>query len=106
MIEGCQPFSTKDENDVPKLYAARARPPFNAPSKSYAYGLKEYALMLIKALYNSFCYLFLLYMNVVICWCMFILHRIILSKAFIFTSPNVFLEFIKHFCFGESFLTV
>ncbi|XP_071736130.1 serine/threonine-protein kinase 12-like [Rutidosis leptorrhynchoides] len=41
MIEGCQPFATKDGKDVPKLYAAKGRPSFNAPSKSYAYGLKE-----------------------------------------------------------------
>lgn len=41
MIEGCQPFFTMDENDVPKAYVANERPPFNAPSKSYAHGLKE-----------------------------------------------------------------
>ncbi|KAI3697737.1 hypothetical protein L6452_30834 [Arctium lappa] len=41
MIEGCLPFSAKRENDVPKAYAAKARPPFNAPSKKYAHGLKE-----------------------------------------------------------------
>ncbi|KAM7524928.1 hypothetical protein LguiA_014830 [Lonicera macranthoides] len=41
MIEGCVPFSTKQENEVPKLYAARERPPFRAPMKFYAHGLKE-----------------------------------------------------------------
>ncbi|KAK9051626.1 hypothetical protein SSX86_028253 [Deinandra increscens subsp. villosa] len=41
MIEGCQPFVAKDEKDVPKLYAANERPPFNASSKSYPHGLKE-----------------------------------------------------------------
>ncbi|KAJ9567012.1 hypothetical protein OSB04_002978 [Centaurea solstitialis] len=47
MIEGCLPFSAKPENDVPKSYAAKERPPFNAPSKKYAHGLKEYATLLI-----------------------------------------------------------
>ncbi|KAK1424855.1 hypothetical protein QVD17_20195 [Tagetes erecta] len=41
MIEGCQPFVTKDDKDVPKLYAAKERPPFNAPSRSYPHGLKQ-----------------------------------------------------------------
>ncbi|KAK8479737.1 hypothetical protein V6N13_092888 [Hibiscus sabdariffa] len=41
MIEGCPPFSAKQDNDVPKAYAARERPPFNAPAKNYAHGLKE-----------------------------------------------------------------
>ncbi|MFS8026618.1 putative protein kinase TKL-Pl-5 family [Helianthus anomalus] len=41
MIEGCQPFATKDEKDVPSLYAEKGRPPFNAPSKSYPHGLKQ-----------------------------------------------------------------
>ncbi|KAI3764851.1 hypothetical protein L2E82_14868 [Cichorium intybus] len=41
MIEGCQPFVTKNERDVPKLYVAKERPAFNAPSRSYAHGLKE-----------------------------------------------------------------
>ncbi|KAD4982483.1 hypothetical protein E3N88_19154 [Mikania micrantha] len=41
MIEGCQPFVTKDEKDVPKLYAAKERPPFKASSKSYPHGLKH-----------------------------------------------------------------
>ncbi|CAI9292878.1 unnamed protein product [Lactuca saligna] len=41
MIEGCQPFFTMDEKDVPKAYVTNERPPFNAPSKSYAHGLKE-----------------------------------------------------------------
>ncbi|GKA33452.1 integrin-linked protein kinase 1-like protein [Tanacetum coccineum] len=41
MIEGNQPFFMKNEDDVPKAYVANERPPFNAPSKSYAHGLKE-----------------------------------------------------------------
>ncbi|KAK4589450.1 hypothetical protein RGQ29_020146 [Quercus rubra] len=41
MIEGCPPFSAKQENEVPKVYAAKARPPFNSPAKHYAHGLKE-----------------------------------------------------------------
>ncbi|KAK6917753.1 Ankyrin repeat [Dillenia turbinata] len=41
MIEGNQPFSEKDEKDVPKGYASKERPPFRAPTKRYAHGLKE-----------------------------------------------------------------
>ncbi|KAI8525734.1 hypothetical protein RHMOL_Rhmol13G0253000 [Rhododendron molle] len=41
MIEGCLPFSAKQENDVPKAYASNVRPPFRAPAKHYAHGLKE-----------------------------------------------------------------
>ncbi|XP_076885351.1 serine/threonine-protein kinase 12-like [Bidens hawaiensis] len=41
MIEGQQPFFNKNEDDVPKAYVSKERPPFNAPSKSYAHGLKE-----------------------------------------------------------------
>lgn len=41
MIEGNQPFSMKSEDDVPKAYVANERPPFNAPPKSYAHGLRE-----------------------------------------------------------------
>ncbi|CAK9154688.1 unnamed protein product [Ilex paraguariensis] len=41
MIEGCPPFSTKQENEVPKSYAAKERPPFIAPAKCYAHGLRE-----------------------------------------------------------------
>ncbi|XP_057949729.1 integrin-linked protein kinase 1 isoform X4 [Malania oleifera] len=41
MIEGCPPFQAKQENDVPKIYAAKERPPFQAPAKRYAYGLRE-----------------------------------------------------------------
>ncbi|KAL0011486.1 hypothetical protein SO802_006594 [Lithocarpus litseifolius] len=41
MIEGCPPFSAKQENEVPKVYAAKERPPFNSPVKHYAHGLKE-----------------------------------------------------------------
>ncbi|KAM7259722.1 hypothetical protein ACFE04_015463 [Oxalis oulophora] len=41
MIEGCQPFSAKPEDELPEVYAARVRPPFKAPTKHYAHGLKE-----------------------------------------------------------------
>ncbi|KAL8236079.1 hypothetical protein R6Q59_017160 [Mikania micrantha] len=41
MIEGHQPFFNKNEDDVPKAYVSKERPPFNAPTKSYAHGLKE-----------------------------------------------------------------
>lgn len=41
MIEGCPPFSTKPENEVPKVYAAKQRPPFSAPQKLYSHGIKE-----------------------------------------------------------------
>ena len=41
MIEGHPPFSAKQENEVPKAYASRTRPPFKAPAKHYAHGLKE-----------------------------------------------------------------
>ncbi|KAK1378535.1 Dual specificity protein kinase splA [Heracleum sosnowskyi] len=41
MIEGRPPFSAQQESEVPKAYAAKDRPPFTAPTKNYAYGLKE-----------------------------------------------------------------
>ncbi|KAL5577063.1 hypothetical protein UlMin_018762 [Ulmus minor] len=41
MIEGCPPFSTKQDVEVPKVYATKERPPFRAPIKYYAHGLKE-----------------------------------------------------------------
>lgn len=41
LIEGNPPFYTKQENEVPKAYDARQRPPFKAPTKHYAHGLKE-----------------------------------------------------------------
>ncbi|MQL99830.1 hypothetical protein Taro_032558, partial [Colocasia esculenta] len=41
MIEGCPPFRAKQENEVPKSYAAKERPPFRAPLKLYSNGLKE-----------------------------------------------------------------
>ncbi|XP_019159293.1 PREDICTED: serine/threonine-protein kinase STY8 isoform X2 [Ipomoea nil] len=41
MIEGCPPFPTKQEIDVAKAYAANERPPFRAPVKLYAHGLRE-----------------------------------------------------------------
>ncbi|XP_039016677.1 integrin-linked protein kinase 1-like isoform X2 [Hibiscus syriacus] len=41
MIEGCPPFSAKQDNEVPKAYEASERPPFKASTKNYAHGLKE-----------------------------------------------------------------
>ncbi|KAK7245588.1 hypothetical protein RIF29_40435 [Crotalaria pallida] len=41
MIEGCPPFSAKQDEEVPKVYVAKERPPFRAPSKRYAHGIKE-----------------------------------------------------------------
>lgn len=41
MIEGCMPFSSIEDNEVPKSYAAKERPPFRAPLKRYPYGLKD-----------------------------------------------------------------
>ncbi|KAL7185232.1 hypothetical protein ACSBR2_027208 [Camellia fascicularis] len=41
MIEGCAPFSMKQEMEVPKAYVANQRPPFRASPKLYAHGLRE-----------------------------------------------------------------
>ncbi|GAB2242780.1 hypothetical protein Droror1_Dr00019555 [Drosera rotundifolia] len=41
MIEGCPPFSSIPAESVPKAYCRNEHPPFNAPSKNYAHGLKE-----------------------------------------------------------------
>eukprot|EP00262_Sarcandra_glabra_P015973 TRINITY_DN5045_c0_g1_i1.p1 TRINITY_DN5045_c0_g1~~TRINITY_DN5045_c0_g1_i1.p1 ORF type:complete len:459 (-),score=72.12 TRINITY_DN5045_c0_g1_i1:343-1719(-) len=41
MIEGCPPFYGKQENEVPKAYAAKERPSFRAPLKFYSHGIKE-----------------------------------------------------------------
>lgn len=41
MVEGCPPFSPKQESEVPKAYAANQRPPFRATQKLYPHGLKE-----------------------------------------------------------------
>lgn len=41
MIEGCPPFSTKQEIEVAKAYVANERPPFRASQKLYAHGLRE-----------------------------------------------------------------
>ncbi|GAV80557.1 Pkinase domain-containing protein/Ank_2 domain-containing protein [Cephalotus follicularis] len=41
MIEGCPPFYAKQETEVPKAFVARERPPFRAPIKRYAHGIKE-----------------------------------------------------------------
>ncbi|KAF3794522.1 Serine/threonine-protein kinase [Nymphaea thermarum] len=44
MIEGFPPFSAKREDEIAKAYACKERPPFRAPAKLYAHGLKEYVL--------------------------------------------------------------
>lgn len=41
MIEGCPPFFSKQDQDVPKYLAGKERPPFKASSKFYAHGLKH-----------------------------------------------------------------
>ncbi|XP_064950301.1 serine/threonine-protein kinase 12-like isoform X1 [Musa acuminata AAA Group] len=41
MIEGCPPFCYKQDNEVPKAYVSKQRPPFGAPPKLYVHGLKE-----------------------------------------------------------------
>ena len=41
MIEGCPPFAAKQDNEVPKAYVAKERPPFRAPEKLYRHGLRE-----------------------------------------------------------------
>ncbi|KAG8365580.1 hypothetical protein BUALT_Bualt18G0120200 [Buddleja alternifolia] len=41
MIEGCKPFNSKQDHEVPKSYAQKERPPFRAPSKFYAHELKD-----------------------------------------------------------------
>ncbi|GFQ03187.1 serine/threonine-protein kinase ht1 [Phtheirospermum japonicum] len=41
LIEGRPPFPTKLDHEVPKSYVANERPPFRAPTKSYAHGLRE-----------------------------------------------------------------
>ncbi|XP_021766374.1 serine/threonine-protein kinase HT1-like isoform X1 [Chenopodium quinoa] len=41
MIEGCPPFESMQEEEVAKAYCSNERPPFTAPAKYYALGLKE-----------------------------------------------------------------
>ncbi|XP_074272434.1 serine/threonine-protein kinase 12-like [Silene latifolia] len=41
MIEGCPPFVSKPGKEVAKVYCSNVRPPFKAPAKHYAHGLKE-----------------------------------------------------------------
>ncbi|VFQ61869.1 unnamed protein product [Cuscuta campestris] len=41
MIEGCPPYPTKPDIEVAEVYAANERPPFRAPVKLYAHGLRE-----------------------------------------------------------------
>lgn len=41
MIEGCPPFASKSEEEVPTAYCSNERPPFRAPAKCYPCGIKE-----------------------------------------------------------------
>ncbi|KAL5096966.1 hypothetical protein RYX36_001293 [Vicia faba] len=41
MIEGSPPFSAKRDDEVPKVYASKERPPFRAPTKHYSHGIRE-----------------------------------------------------------------
>lgn len=41
MIEGSPPFPRRKEIDAAKAYVANERPPFEAPAKQYAYGLRQ-----------------------------------------------------------------
>ncbi|KAM1917759.1 hypothetical protein ACFX13_037322 [Malus domestica] len=41
MIENCLPFAAQQDNEVPKAYVAKERPPFRAPVKLYRHGLRE-----------------------------------------------------------------
>ncbi|KAL3643565.1 hypothetical protein CASFOL_014380 [Castilleja foliolosa] len=41
LIEGRPPFPTKLDHEVPKSYVAKERPPFRAPTKYYAHGLRD-----------------------------------------------------------------
>ncbi|TYI31014.1 hypothetical protein ES332_A05G424700v1 [Gossypium tomentosum] len=41
MIEGFPPFHAQQEYEVPKAYVENERPPFRAPAKCYAYGLRD-----------------------------------------------------------------
>ncbi|CAK8530820.1 unnamed protein product [Lathyrus sativus] len=49
MIEGCPPFSAECEDEVPKVYASKERPPFRAPTKHYSHGIRK----LIKQFWNE-----------------------------------------------------
>lgn len=59
MIEGCPPFYAKENNEVSKAITSKQRPPFNAPLKHYAYGLKEYA-------FHFFFFGYLVFNNVIV----------------------------------------
>lgn len=41
MIEGCPPFHARKAGEVLDLYATKQRPPFKAPTKFYAHGIRE-----------------------------------------------------------------
>lgn len=41
MIEGCPPFASMPEEEVPKAYCSNERPPFRAPAKRYPSGIRE-----------------------------------------------------------------
>ncbi|THU44775.1 hypothetical protein C4D60_Mb02t10900 [Musa balbisiana] len=49
MIEGCPPFCYKQDNEVPKAFVSKQRPPFGAPPKLYKTTLEDDAIkMLLK----------------------------------------------------------
>ncbi|TVU35106.1 hypothetical protein EJB05_16977 [Eragrostis curvula] len=41
MIEGCLPFHDKKNHEIEKAHSSKERPPFRAPPKHYAHGLRE-----------------------------------------------------------------
>lgn len=41
MIEGYEPFYSKQDEEAAKSFAEKERPPFRAPTKFYAHGLKQ-----------------------------------------------------------------
>ena len=41
MIEGCLPFYNKKIDEIEKAHNSKERPPFRAPPKHYAHGLRE-----------------------------------------------------------------
>jgi len=41
MIEGCLPYHDKKNDEIEKAHNSKERPPFRAPPKHYAHGLRE-----------------------------------------------------------------
>ena len=78
MIEGNPPFPTKPENEVPKAYIAGERPPFMAPTKRYADGVKEYSFSPSR-LHNIF--LHIKYIGTFLFWKFFVSSWLIIRYA-------------------------